>query len=209
MEQISRIGKDTSKHLFQPHGVNVAKKEVLRKKLRRKEMVAFFKTLVPTIIGIEACGASHRWTQLLRSFGHEVKLIAAQLVKPYVRRGKNDAADADPKAESKARGRLRPVRRTVPSAPPAAGLEKDRHATASTSRARSARGGSGRGGGRRRWREGAGAGGPSRDHGSRRRPLTVSRRRRAIVRPEPQDRPGSSWREQFPGGGGGEEPGRD
>jgi len=73
---------DTSKHLFQPHGVNAAEKVVLCKKLRREEMVAFFKTLAPTIIEIEACGASLHWTRLLRSFGHEVKLIAAQLVKP-------------------------------------------------------------------------------------------------------------------------------
>ena len=90
MEQISRIGMDTSKHFFQLHGVNAAEKVVLRKKLRRKEMVAFFKALAPTVIGIEACGASHHWARLLRSFGHEVKLIAPQLVKPYVKRGKND-----------------------------------------------------------------------------------------------------------------------
>ncbi len=58
MEQISRIGMDTSKHFFQLHGVNAAEKVVLRKKLRRKEMVAFFEALAPTVIGIEACGAS-------------------------------------------------------------------------------------------------------------------------------------------------------
>ena len=73
VEQISRIGVDTSKHFFQLHGVNAAEKVVLRKKLRRKEMVAFFKALAPTVIGIEACGASHHWARILRSFGHEVK----------------------------------------------------------------------------------------------------------------------------------------
>jgi transposase len=78
VEQISRIGMDTSKHFFQLHGVNAPEKVVLRKKLRRKEMVAFFKTLAPTIIGIEACGASHHWARLLQSFGHQVKLIAPQ-----------------------------------------------------------------------------------------------------------------------------------
>ena len=72
MEQISRIGMDTSKHFFQLHGVNAAEKVVLRKKLRRKEMEAFFEKLAPTIIGIEACGASHHWARLLQSFGHEV-----------------------------------------------------------------------------------------------------------------------------------------
>ncbi|MGO8846418.1 MAG: IS110 family transposase [Methylocella sp.] len=107
MEQISRIGMDTSKHFFQLHGVNAAEKVVLRKKLRRKEMVAFFKTLAPTVIGIEACGASHHWARLLRSFGHEVKLIAAQLVKPYVKRGKNDAADAEALCEAMSRPTMR------------------------------------------------------------------------------------------------------
>ena len=109
MEQISRIGMDTSKHCFQLHGVNAAEKVVLRKKLRRKEMVAFFKALAPTVIGIEACGASHHWARILRSFGHEVKLIAAQLVKPYVKRGKNDMADAEALCEAMSRPTMRSV----------------------------------------------------------------------------------------------------
>src|ERR1700720_1064059 len=107
VEQISRIGMDTSKHFFQFHGVNAAEKVVLRKKLRRKEMVAFFKALAPTVIGIEACGASHYWARLLRSFGHEVKLIAPQLVKPYVKRGKNDGADAEGLCEAMSRPTMR------------------------------------------------------------------------------------------------------
>jgi transposase len=94
MEQISRIGMDTSKRFFQLHGVNTAETVVLRKKPRRKEMVTFFEKLAPTVVGIEACGASHHWARLLQSFGHTVKLIPAQLVKPYVKRGKNDMADA-------------------------------------------------------------------------------------------------------------------
>ena len=98
---------DTSKHIFQLHGVNAAEQPVLRKKLRRKEMVAFFEKLAPTVIGIEACGASHHWARLLRSFGHEVKLIAAQLVKPYVKRGKNDAADAEALCEAMSRPTMR------------------------------------------------------------------------------------------------------
>ena len=107
MEQISRIGMDTSKHFFQLHGVNAVEKVVLRKKLRRKEMIAFFKASAPTVIGIEACGASHHWARLLQSFGHEVKLIAAQLVKPYVKRGKNDAADAEALCEAMSRPTMR------------------------------------------------------------------------------------------------------
>jgi transposase len=111
VEQISRIGMDTSKHFFQLHGVNVAEKVVLRRKLRRKEMAAFFEKLAPTVIGIEACGASHHWARLLRSFGHEVKLMAAQLVKPYVKRGKNDTADAEALCEAMSR----PTMRFVPT----------------------------------------------------------------------------------------------
>ncbi|WP_426616246.1 IS110 family transposase [Bradyrhizobium sp. McL0616] len=107
MEQVSRIGMDTSKRFFQLHGVNAAEKVVLRKKLRRKEMVEFFEKLAPTAIGIEACSASHHWARLLRSFGHEVKLIAAQLVKPYVKRGKNDTADAEALCEAMSRPTMR------------------------------------------------------------------------------------------------------
>ena len=111
MEQIIRIGMDTSKQIFQLHGVNAAEEVVLRRKLRRKEMVAFFEKLEATVIAIEACGASHHWARLLRSFGHEVKLIAPQLVKPYVKRGKNDAADAEALCEAMSR----PTMRFVPA----------------------------------------------------------------------------------------------
>ena len=107
MDQISRIGMDTSKHIFQLHGVNAAEVPVLRKKLRRKEMVAFFQKLAPTVIAIEACGASHHWARLLQSFGHSVKLIAPQLVKPYIKRGKNDAADAEALCEAMSRPTMR------------------------------------------------------------------------------------------------------
>ena len=107
MEQITRIGMDTSKHIFQLHGVNAAEEPALRKKLRRKEMVTFFEKLAPTVIAIEACGASHHWARLLQSFGHSVKLIAPQLVKPYVKRGKNDAADAEALCEAMSRPTMR------------------------------------------------------------------------------------------------------
>ncbi len=107
MEQVSRIGIDTSKHVFQLHGVDASDEVVLRRKLRRKEMVAFFEKLAPTVVAIEACGASHSWARLLRSFGHQVKLIAPQLVKPYVKRGKNDAADAEALCEAMSRPTMR------------------------------------------------------------------------------------------------------
>jgi transposase len=98
---------DTSKHFFQLHGVNAAEAPVLRKKLRRKEMVAFFEKLAPTVIAIEACGGSHHWARLLQSFGHTVKMIPPQLVKPYVKRGKNDAADAEALCEAMSRPTMR------------------------------------------------------------------------------------------------------
>lgn len=107
MDQISRMGMDTSKHFFQMHGVNAAEMPVLRKKLRRKDMVAFFEKLSPTVIAIEACGASHHWARLLQSLGHTVKLIPPQLVKPYVKRGKNDAADAEALCEAMSRPTMR------------------------------------------------------------------------------------------------------
>ena len=107
MEHVSRIGMDTSKHIFQLHGVNAAERSVLRKKLRRKDMVTFFERLTPTVIAIEACGASHHWARVLQSFGHEVKLIAPQLVKPYVKRGKNDTADAEALCEAMSRPTMR------------------------------------------------------------------------------------------------------
>ena len=105
---------DTSKHVFQLHGVNAAEEVVLRRKLRRKEMVTFFEKLAPTVIAIEACGASHHWARLLHSFGHTVKLIPPQLVKPYVKRGKNDAADAEALCEAMSR----PTMRFVPAKSP-------------------------------------------------------------------------------------------
>ena len=107
MDEIIRIGLVTSKYFFQLHGVNAAEQPVLRKKLHRKQMVDFFTKCLPTVIGIEACGASHYWARLLTSLGHEVKMIAPQFVKPYVKRGKNDAADAEAICEAMSRPTMR------------------------------------------------------------------------------------------------------
>jgi transposase len=107
VEQIIRIGLDTSKSVFQLHGVNASEQPVLRKKLSRREMVKFFEKTPPTTIALEACGGSHHWARLLSSFGHEVKLIAPQLAKPYVKRGKNDAADAEALCEAMSRPTMR------------------------------------------------------------------------------------------------------
>jgi len=107
VQQVSRIGMDTSKQIFQLHGVDGAEEPVLRKKLRRKEMLKFFEGLPPTQVGIEACASSHHWARLLQSFGHEVKLIPPQFVKPYIKRNKNDAADAEAICEAMGRPSMR------------------------------------------------------------------------------------------------------
>ena len=103
MDQIIRIGMDTSKHFFQLHGVDASERPVLRRKLRRSEMLAFFAKLPPTAVGMEACAASHYWARELGSLGHEVKLIAPQHVKAYVKRNKNDGRDAEGLCEAMSR----------------------------------------------------------------------------------------------------------
>jgi transposase len=107
VSELIRIGMDTSKHIFQLHGVDGAEHPALRKRLRRKEMVAFFTELPPTVIGIEACGASHHWARELERLGHKVRLMAPQLVKPYVARNKNDGRDAEALCEAMSRPRMR------------------------------------------------------------------------------------------------------
>ena len=107
MNQIIRIGMDTSQSIFQLHGVDAGEQPVLRRKLRRKEMVEFFAQLAPTVVGIEACGGAHHWARVLEGFGHRVKMIAPQFVKPYVKRGKNDAADAEALCEAMSRPTMR------------------------------------------------------------------------------------------------------
>jgi transposase len=89
------------------HGVNANEQPVLRKKLSRREMVKFFEKTPLTTVALEACGGSHHWARLLSSLGHEVKLIAPQLAKPYVKRGKNDAADAEALCEAMSRPTIR------------------------------------------------------------------------------------------------------
>ena len=107
MEQFIRIGMDTSKHIFQLHGVDCAEQPVLRKRLGRNQMVAFFAKLPPTVIGMEACGAAHYWARKLGELSHEVRLIAPQHVKPYVKRNKNDGRDAEGLCEAMSRPTMR------------------------------------------------------------------------------------------------------
>ena len=103
---IIRIGLDTSKHVFQIHGVDEGEQPVLRRQLRRHGVVRFFAKLAPTRVGMEACGASHHWARLLRGLGHEVVLIPPQYIKAYVQRGKNDKIDAEAICEAMSRPRV-------------------------------------------------------------------------------------------------------
>jgi transposase len=107
MNDLIRIGIDTSKSVFVLHGVDAAERPVLCRKLRRRQMVEFFAKLPPMQIGIEACGAAHYWARELTALGHEVRLLPPQYVKPYVQRGKNDAADASAICEAMSRPRMR------------------------------------------------------------------------------------------------------
>lgn len=104
---INRIGIDLAKQVFQLHGVDRFEKVVVRKQLRRAQMHDFFKELPPCLIGMEACGSSHYWARELSKYGHQVKLIAAQFVKPYVKSGKNDANDAEAICEAVGRPSMR------------------------------------------------------------------------------------------------------
>jgi transposase len=107
VKQIIRIGMDTSKHIFQLHGVEAAEQPVLRNRLGRKQMVEFFAKLPPVVVAMEACGASHYWARELGKLGHTVKLIAPQHVKPYVKRNKNDGRDAEGLCEAMSRPTMR------------------------------------------------------------------------------------------------------
>jgi transposase len=107
MGKIIRIGIDTSKSVFQLHGVDEAEKPVLRKKLRRSQVLEFFGHLEATKVGLEACGASHYWARELTGLGHEAVLVPPQYAKAYVKRNKNDPADAEAVCEAMSRPTMR------------------------------------------------------------------------------------------------------
>ena len=103
-------GLDLAKHVFQVHGVDAAGATVLRKQLRRAQVLAFFSRLPRCLVGMEACATAHYWARELRALGHEVRLMPAQYVKAYIKRNKNDAADAEAICEAV----VRPTMRFVP-----------------------------------------------------------------------------------------------
>jgi len=107
---IATIGLDLAKNVFQVHGIDNEGCVVVRRRLRRAEMLPFFGALNPCLIGMEACSTAHHWARELMAFGHEVRLMPASYVKPYVKRGKNDANDAEAICEAV----TRPTMRFVP-----------------------------------------------------------------------------------------------
>ena len=107
MEDISRIFIDTSKSVFQLHGVDAQERVVVRRQLRRSQLLEYFAGLAPTLVGLEACAASHHWGRELEKLGHRPRLIAPQYVKAYLKRGKNDARDAEAGCEAMSRPTMR------------------------------------------------------------------------------------------------------
>jgi transposase len=110
MEKVSTVGLDIAKHVFQIHGVDALGAVIVRRKLRRDDVAGFSKALPPCLIGIEACATGHHWARVLTALGHEVRLMPASYVKPYVKRQKNDATDAEAICEAV----TRPTMRFVP-----------------------------------------------------------------------------------------------
>ena len=104
---ITRIGVDLAKNVFQLHGVDEAGRVVLRKQLRRSQILSFFANLPACLIGMEACGCAHHWARELTALGHCVRLMAPQFVKPYVKTNKHDVADAEAICEAVSRPSMR------------------------------------------------------------------------------------------------------
>jgi transposase len=105
--QITTIGLDIAKNVFQVHGIDADEKIVVRKQLRRGQVLKFFASLPPCLVGLEACATAHYWSRELTKLGHEVRLMPAKDVKAYVRRNKNDAADAEAICEAVRRPTMR------------------------------------------------------------------------------------------------------
>jgi transposase len=105
--QVTTIGFDLSKNVFQVHGVAESGAMVVRKRLRRAQVLEFFAGLAPCLVGMEACASAHHWARELIKLGHAVKLMPPSYVKAYVRRGKNDAADAEAICEAVGRANMR------------------------------------------------------------------------------------------------------
>jgi transposase len=110
MDQVCTVGLDIAKNVFQEHGIDETGAVVIRRQVRRRQVLVLFRKLPPSLVGIEACATAHYWARELAKLGHEVRLMPARYVKAYVKRNKNDAADAEAICEAV----TRPTMRFVP-----------------------------------------------------------------------------------------------
>ena len=107
MKKFIRIGVDLAKNYFQIHGLESESGSAVTRKLKRSKMHEFFAQIEPCLVGMEACGSAHYWARELETMGHEVKLMPPAYTKPYVKRGKNDAVDAEAICEAASRPGMR------------------------------------------------------------------------------------------------------
>ena len=114
MRTVTTIGLDIAKSVFQVHGVDAAGEVVVRRQLKRRYVLTFFQKLPSCLVGIEACASSHHWSRELQALGHTVRLMPPAYVKPYIKRQKNDAADAEAICEAVTRANMRFVETKTP-----------------------------------------------------------------------------------------------
>ena len=127
MQVITTVGLDIAKSVFQVHGVDAAGKVLIRRQLKRRQVLPFFQRLPACVVGIEACATSHHWSRQLRALGHTVRLMPPAYVKPYVKRQKNDAADAEAICEAVTRANMRFVETKTPEQQACLMLHRTRH----------------------------------------------------------------------------------
>jgi transposase len=127
MQAITTIGLDVAKSVFQVHGVDAEGQVVIRRKMKRRYVLAFFEKLQPCLVGIEACASSHHWSRELQALGHIVRLMPPAYVKPYVKRQKNDMADAEAICEAVRRPTMRFVETKTPEQQSCLMLHRTRH----------------------------------------------------------------------------------
>ena len=127
MQTVTTIGLDIAKSVFQVHGVDAADQVVIRRQLKRRAVLAFFQKLSPCLVGIEACASSHYWSRELQALGHTVRLMPPAYVKPYVKRQKNDMADAEAICEAVTRANMRFVPTKTPEQQSCLMLHRTRH----------------------------------------------------------------------------------
>jgi transposase len=127
MQAVKTIGLDIAKSVFQVHGVDADGQVVIRRKLKRRYVLTFFEQLPACLVGIEACATSHHWSRQLQALGHRVRLMAPAYVKPYVKRQKNDAADAEAICEAVTRANMRFVETKTPEQQSCLVLHRTRH----------------------------------------------------------------------------------